>query len=252
MKLEKIKYKFFDKTIRNIYILLPKKIDGKLNTLYMFDGEATIIGSEFSKASWEVEKAIKKAKVKNLAVVAIDNAGKDRMSEYLPFDYTHHGKEIIAKGPELADFLKNDLIPFLENKYPLSAKKEDRYLAGSSMGGIITAAYSSKLKDTFTKFGVFSLASWIFSDNLFYDYLDENEISSDSIYYIYVGDKEGYSESGDFETKKVTNSYLSEYKRFIKYLVDNEVKEIKADIGKDCTHSEKSWAKYLYKFIEMF
>lgn len=253
MKLEKIKYNFPDNTERNVYVLLPEIMpeSGKLRVLYMFDGQSVVIGSEYTNENWGIEEAIENSAIDDLAVVAIEHAGIKRMTEYLPFNFEHHGKEMKAGGPQFADFLTNDLIVFLENKYPFIQSKEARYLAGSSMGAIIIAAFSASLKDYFSKFGIFSLASWIFRDKSFYQYLEQHGINESSSYYVYVGDKEGYSESRDHETQKVTISYLKEYDNFLKYLKEKNIKDVKSTIGQGYNHSEKAWKMHLPEFIEM-
>lgn len=253
MKREIFKYAYPDGTRRNVYVLLPNKLETntRLRTLYMFDGEATIIESEYSKENWGVVEAIEAKGITDLAVVAMDHAGDERMQEYLPFDLEYEGKSYTARGKEFSEWLKYDLIPYLESKYHFDNNRQSRYLAGSSMGGIITASFSSILKDTFSKFGVFSLASFIFPENSFYDFLDKYVINNDSSYYLYVGDKEGYYDFNDTEDEKITKSYIDEFNRFNKYLKTKNIMDVKTRIGKNCNHSEKSWKTYLPEFVEM-
>lgn len=253
MKLETLEYKFYDNTTRNVYILLPDNIesDTKIKTLYMFDAQSTIKESKFTNSSWQVDKAIDDKDINNLCIVSIDNADDRRINEYLPFDFNHHGKNLESSGIELGEWLVNTLIPDLEKKYPLTPNKNSRFLAGSSMGGIITAAYSAKFKDYFSKYGVFSLASWMFNDNSFYDFLDKEKIYNSSSYFVYVGDKEGYSTDNDYETKKVTKAYLKEYYKFVDYLKDQNVSDIKTCIGEGYNHSEIAWKEFFPLFLDM-
>lgn len=169
----------------------------------------------------------------------------------MPFDLNHHGKLLESRGLQFCNWLIDDLIPFLESKYPFNSKKESRFLAGSGMGAIMTITISSLYKDIFSKYGIFSLSSWIFKDNRLYDLLDENGIASNSQYFIYVGDREGYSEIANYETPKVTKSYLEEFNKITSYLEKSKLNNIFSIVGEGYNHSEKSWRVFLPKFIDI-
>lgn len=255
MKLEILKYKFYDNTLRNVYILSPDNLEKnkKYDTLYMFDGEATFIKSEYTNSNWGVIEALETNNVDDLFVIAFDNANERRLNEYISYDIIHHGKTIESSYNDFSKFIINELIPYLESKYPLNPDKSSRSLAGSSAGAWVSMAFATDFKDVFSTYGIFSLASWVslMSNSFdFIEYLDQNGLDKNSKYFIYVGDKEGYSSEYDVETKKVTDSYLNESKKLIKYFEDNNFKSFKFIIGEDETHSELSWKKYMKDFIE--
>ncbi|UPQ76204.1 alpha/beta hydrolase [Chryseobacterium nepalense] len=56
--------------------------------------------------------------------------------------------------------LLNDLIPFVEKKFPVKKDRENRALAGLSMGGIYTLHTGVQNSDMFSSLGVFS-SGWI-------------------------------------------------------------------------------------------
>lgn len=255
MKLEILEYKFYDNTVRNIYILKPDKIykNKKYKTLYMFDGKEVFIKSEYTNANWDVSKALEKHNVDDLFVIGFDNAKENRLNEYIPYTINHHNKAIKSKFDEFAAFIINDIIPDLEEKYPLNSNKESRFIAGSSAGAWSTLAFAAKYKDKFSAYGIFSLASWIAKMSkakVFIEYIDECGLDKDSKYFVYVGDKEGYNKEFDIETKKVTDAYLNESKRLVKYFNKNKIRNFEYIIGENETHSEISWSKYITSFIE--
>lgn len=250
MILDLIEYDYYDDTKRPLYILRPEeyKKDKKYKVIYFFDGMSTFEKSEYTNKSWNVEEAFETADMKDWIAVGIESAGKYRLNEYLPYSIEHHGKVLESREDTFDKFVIDEILPFIENNYPVSNRAEDRALVGSSMGGFITAAYAGKHADKFSSYGIFSLASWITHDNKFIEWLDNYNLNKDSKYYIYVGDKEGYNKEFDIETTKVSKAYLDEAEKFIKYLDSKEI-EYKYVVGKNQHHSEESWAKYLPDFL---
>lgn len=252
MILDKHEYDFYDGTNRPIYVLRPESFDSNKDykTLYMFDGSSTFIGSEYTGESWGVIETFEELGIDDWIVVGIEHAGNNRIQEYLPYDFEHHGKVTQSRAKEFDKFIFEDVIPFIEEKYPVKSDSSARALAGSSMGGFITAAYAAKHKDKFSMYGVFSLASWMTHDKSFFRFLDQHGIDPTSKYFIYVGDKEGYHTESGFETEKVTRMYLHESKEYVDYLENHEVKQIKYLIGEGKNHSEVAWKEYFPQFIK--
>lgn len=253
MKLEILKYDYYDKTKRNLYILTPEKFDtGKLyKTLYMFDGESTFLKSEYTNENWGVKETFENLDIKDWIVVGLDNAGKYRMNEYLPYSISHHGKTFQSLHKDFDNFFLENVIPFIEQKYPVYKNSEYRALAGSSLGGFLTVAFAGKYNNIFSKFGIFSLASWITHDDKFInEFLEENPLHQNNKFFVYVGDREGYDNKLDIETKKVTDSYLNESYNLINYFNEKNINCYKFIVGKNETHSEISWKKYFPEFVK--
>ena len=149
---------------RNIDIWLP---DGyttskKYAVLYMQDGQMLFdANTTWNKSAWEIDdvasKLNKANKVKDFIVVGIWNGGSNRHSEYFPQKpYQTLNKiqkdSISAKllrmgrtketfspiSDEYLKFLVHELIPMIDEKYAVHKDRRNTFIAGSSMGGLIS------------------------------------------------------------------------------------------------------------------
>lgn len=141
---------------RNVDIWLPDGYtsDNKYAVLYMHDGQALYDASRMWNAKeWNVDatvdKLIREGKIKDVIVVGIFNNDKKRHIEYFPqkaIDYIaepEHKKVIdLMPGGPLADnylkFIIKELKPFIDKTYSTKANRENTFIAGSSMGGLIS------------------------------------------------------------------------------------------------------------------
>ena len=77
----------------------------------------------------------------------------------MPFGYAYQWDAGASSEKQQADFLSdltNDLIPFVESHYRVSAAREHRAMAGLSRGGSQTLAIGLRHLDLFSRLGVFS------------------------------------------------------------------------------------------------
>ena len=151
-------------TERNVEVWLtenynPKK---KYAVLYMHDGQMLFDASTtWNKQSWQADevadKLMKEGKVKDFIIVGVWNAGKYRHANYFPqksFEsLSAEQKSFITKQLQAAGrendifspnsdnylkFLVKELKPFIDGKYPVYKDKDHTFIAGSSMGGLIS------------------------------------------------------------------------------------------------------------------
>ncbi len=148
---------------RRIWIYLPTSYQqGKKNypVLYMHDGQNVFEDSTSFSGEWGVDEALDTLgpQVGETIVVAIDNGGQKRMNEYSPFDMERFGK---AEGDQYVDFLVNTLRPYINRQYRTKKCRKHTWVAGSSMGGLISLYAMLKYPKKFGGAGVFSPAFWI-------------------------------------------------------------------------------------------
>ena len=193
-----------------------------------------------------LEKLIKKDQAHPMIVVGIDHAGARRLQEYGPFKMEYDDQIIRGQGKKFSEFFVKELIPKLETLYPIEAASEKRFLAGSSMGGVMTVYTSLRYPIVFTKSGVFSLSSWI-SKQAFTDFVNKNISTGDAQYYIQVGTREGLDAATGKENKALSKTYLEDTMDFAEQLVQGGYKRnhIKLRVGKEDWHRETCWRNYM-------
>lgn len=157
-------------TKRTIDIWLPPTYDEMtpFDVLYMHDGQMLFDSSlTWNKQAWEVDEALCALEY-NVIVVGIWNAGSERHSDYFPqqpFEEMRvQDREIISaqlndagrsKGqftPNSDNYLKfivNELKPYIDNSFRVKTSREHTYIAGSSMGGLISLYALCEYPDVF-------------------------------------------------------------------------------------------------------
>jgi predicted alpha/beta superfamily hydrolase len=148
---------------RRIWIYLPESYASsrkKYPVLYMHDGQNVFEDTTSFSGEWGVDEALDtlSSKVRECIVVAIDNGGDKRLNEYLPYDIERFGK---GEGDQYVDFLVKTLRPYINKNYRTKKCGKHNYVAGSSMGGLISFYALMKYPKKWGGAGVFSPAFWI-------------------------------------------------------------------------------------------
>jgi len=144
-------------TPRNVDIWLPENFNPnkKYAVLYMHDGQMLFDGSiNWNNSEWKVDESYtelsKKIKLKNCIVVGLWNTGATRHSEYFPQKaFESLSKELQnqtlekyflgkVQSDNYLKFIVEEVKPFIDKNYPTLKNRENTYIAGSSMGGLIS------------------------------------------------------------------------------------------------------------------
>lgn len=157
-RIERLEY-FASKHVdaRNVEVWLPPGYDGKRPhaVLYMHDGQMLFDASTtWNQKAWLVDQVaaplLAAGKLRDFIVVGPWNNGKLRFAEYFPqawlpsLDATWQKTlaERALFGPPRADaylrFLVEELKPTIDARYTTRPGREDCFLMGSSMGGLIS------------------------------------------------------------------------------------------------------------------
>ncbi len=149
---------------RHIDVWLPPDYDlsKKYPVLYMHDGQMLYDSSTtWNKTSWNVDDVadllLKEDKVKPFIIVGIWNGDKSRHPDYFPqkpFELlTIEQKNFVTQQlqtsgrttgifkPQSDNYLKfivTELKPYIDKFYPTRKGRKDTFIAGSSMGGLIS------------------------------------------------------------------------------------------------------------------
>ena len=189
---------------RNIEVWLPDGYDDikSLPVLYMFDGQNIYHGKRgFVKNKynhgWQVDETLdslySSGDIPRMIVVGIFNTGAKRASEYMPSkpaveiakridqaeQWIQDGYEQYGiSSDQFLKFLVKELKPFIDNTYKTIKGRNSTYLAGSSMGGLISAYAICEYPNVFGGAACFS-THWSALDGVFIEYLKDNLPNSD-------------------------------------------------------------------------
>jgi predicted alpha/beta superfamily hydrolase len=233
---------FFMSTLhrtRKIWLYLPKDYAGsnkKYPVLYMHDGQNLFDNATSFSGEWGVDEALDS--MKNAVIIAgIDNGGPKRMVEYNPDDNEKFGK---GEGKEYLAFIVKELKPYIDKSYRTLPDKQHTYIAGSSMGGLISFYAGIYYPETFGAMGVFSPSFWInppIKEEV--KQLVSKKKNHTQQYFFYMGGKEGGPMLPDMQ------AMVEEMKQ----LADPAMK---VEINGDGKHNEADWRKVFplfYKWI---
>lgn len=178
---------------RRIWIYLPANYadgtDRKYPVLYIHDGQNVFDAATSFSGEWGVDEFLDSTSSPACIVVAIDNDGNKRMNEYNPYDHSRFGK---GEGNQYVDFLVKTLKPFIDKNYNTLKGKKHTFIAGSSMGGLISLYAVLKYPKVFGGAGIFSPAFWVTGDKIYRDIKVKGKEVNSRIYF-YGGKLEGES-----------------------------------------------------------
>jgi predicted alpha/beta superfamily hydrolase len=221
---------------RRIWIYLPPGYNNSKKhypVLYMHDGQNLFDDATSYSGEWGVDQyldSIFTLRKKEVIIVGLDNGLSKRMNEYNPYSFQQFGK---GEGDKYVDFLVNTLKPFIDKHYQTLADKKNTYIAGSSMGGLISLYAVLKYPKIFGGAGIFSPAFWTASgiDSA----VNSKAKNINSKLFFYAGGKEN-------------DSMIPDMKRIEKEIKTNSSSPVKEIIDDDAKHNEAAWRKHFPEF----
>ena len=142
--LHEIRSRVFGNT-RLLRVWLPPDYDGwgevRYPVLFLNDGQNLFDpATAFAGVHWQVgetaTRLIAERKIRPLIIVGIDNT-KSRGREYIPYN-AGDPKVKNPRGKCYPEFLQREVMPLIEERYPVLKGAEHTGLGGSSLGGLIT------------------------------------------------------------------------------------------------------------------
>jgi len=213
---------------RRIWIYLPADYTTsrrKYPVIYMHDGQNLFDELTSGYGEWGVDELLDKMPVKDQCIiVGVDHGGEYRITEYDPYD-SKYGK---GRGNDYVDFLAKTLKPYIDKNYRTQKDARHTTVAGSSMGGLISAHAIFKYPDVFGNAGVFSPSFWIAPD--IFNYAQQSKLTNSNRLYFVCGDSEDDAMPADMQ----------------KMAADLQAKGISKNnspttIIKGAKHNEKQW-----------
>ena len=119
----------------------PGNAGRRYPVLYLNDGQNLFeSATAFAGIEWQVdetaEQLIREGEVPPMIFVGMDNTGKERIREYMPYR-SMHPRVLRVRGRYYPDFLFKEVMPFVESNYRVATGPENTGLGGSSLGGLI-------------------------------------------------------------------------------------------------------------------
>lgn len=246
---------------RRVRVLLPVNYEENTTktypVVYMHDGQNVIHSREsYSGYSWKVIPHLKfNPNLPELIIVAIDNDGENRLDEYTPWPFPHlestASRHLGGLGKKYGKWVVEEVKPFIDAHYRTKQAADQTFLAGSSLGGLITAYMGAAYPDVFGVLGVFSLASWV-QEEAFLHYIQHQKINPTTKVYIQVGTKEGNETDESFMAGNMDQKYIDSslwyYQTLLKTGAAQE--QLWLRILAYETHYEKYWADHFGEFLE--
>ncbi len=239
---------------RTIVVWLPPGYEegdpeARYPVLYMHDGQnifdaySSSIGVE-----WNVDESltrmIESDQVRPLIVVGIYNTG-ERVFEYTDVPDRDRG----GGGASLyADFVVNDLKPFIDSQYRTLPDRANTGVMGSSLGANVSIYLAWSRPDVFSRVGAMSTAyGWAGGHIVLY--LEEEELPSGTKLWLDLGTAEG---SGDRDGDGVPD-LLAMHRQARDALMDKGM-ELQRDLryieDVGAVHNERAWASRFPRALE--
>jgi predicted alpha/beta superfamily hydrolase len=135
--------------------------DQRCGVLYLQDGQNLFDPSaSFAGVAWGADKTanalILRRKIPPLIIVGVDNTGHERLNEYTPAPYRGRG----GKADGYAQFLIEEVKPFIDENYRTLSGREFTGLGGSSLGGLFALWLGVARPDVFSRLAVMSPSLW--------------------------------------------------------------------------------------------
>lgn len=246
-----------DNTLRKVRVALPndyRESDEVYKVLYMFDGQNLFDEEDsFAGEVWNVHSAmdslVEENKIEPMVIVGIDNGGDARLDEYGPWPFKDDLYSSRGEGGLFAEYFVQTLLPLIEEKYRVARERSGRFLAGSSMGALITAYIVTRHKEAFSSAGIFSLASWVSEVPFLKMIMDEGSYEN-TRFFIQVGTEETRLEDGKPDYT-ASQQYIDNSIRFVRtvLLKGAKISNLSINIGAGKTHNEGAWAGYMPEFL---
>ena len=207
--------------------------------LYLHDGQNVFdAATSFAGVEWGVdetaERLVQENLIEPLIIVAVANLGEQRIHEYTPtrgvIDAKARRKKR-SKGlvKKYAQFLIDELKPFIDRKYPTKPDAAFTGLGGSSLGGLATLAIGIADPQVFSRLMVMSPSIW-WDDFAIYRLVDS--IQQKPLLKIWLDT--GTAEPGWEQARELLNRLLEKGWKFQKDILYME--------SEGADHSEGAWA----------
>lgn len=182
---------------RTVYVYLPPQAEedpeARFPVLYMFDGHNVFFDEDATYGkSWGMGAFLDGARVP-LIVAAVDcnhRPPHGRLSEYSPFTFkTDDFGRVVGRGKKFMDWLVDTLKPVIDARYPTLPEREATWIAGSSMGGLMSLYAVTAYNHVFSRAAALSPSVWL-TDNRMAPLIRKSVFAPGTVVYMDYGQRE--------------------------------------------------------------
>ena len=232
------------KETRRAYVYLPQATESDLErrfpVLYMFDGHNVFFDEDATYGkSWGMGEYLD-AHETPLIVAAVEcnhDPDNGRISEYAPYSFNARGfGKIEGRGGLTMDWLIRSFKPEIDRRYPTLPDRAHTFIAGSSMGGLMSLYALSGFNAVFSRAAALSPAL-DFGPKKLEALLRAADFGADTVLYMDMGEEE-----------LGRRSTARNFRRFAGLLLERGVR-LTARIVPGGRHCEASWEKQIPFFL---
>jgi len=248
--LHELRSRVFGNT-RLVRVWLPPDYDGwgatSYPVLYLNDGQNLFDpATAFAGVHWQVgetaTRLIDRNRIPPLIIVGIDNTGKNRVREYIPYK-SRDPKVLDPQGKRYPEFLQREVMPLIEERYSVLRGPENTGLGGSSLGGLITLYTQLAAPGTFGRLLIESPSLFVANRKI----LTEARSFRAWPARMYVG--MGTREVGTAENDAKIVADVRELAAILREAGLDE-KRLRVRIDEGAAHTESAWARRFPEALE--
>lgn len=176
LTIKKVKIPELAKGYRRLFIYVPDEAkeqpERRYPVLYMFDGHNVFLDSTATYGkSWGMLSYLEKHHIPLIVVAPeCNHEGNRRLEEYSPYDESEwqYGP-IHGQGRVTMRWMSQKLKPAIDREYPTMPERENTFIAGSSMGGLMALYAVSVFNQTFSRAAALSPSIYVGDESLLGD-----------------------------------------------------------------------------------
>ena len=230
---------------RNVYVYLPDAVkenpDVRFPVLYMFDGHNVFFNEDATYGKcWGMKEYMEETEIPMMIVAVECNHGKNyaRLKEYAPFTFVDERfGRITGKGKTYMDWLVNTLKPMIDETYPTIPDREATFIAGSSMGGLMSLYAAVEYNDVFSRAACLSPSVW-FANKRLVQMIRTADMAPGTVIYMDYGSREMANHEG----------MRQKYTNIVKALMETNV-HLTSRIVPNGDHCEACWEEQIPYFM---
>ena len=233
---------------RRAYICLPEDwetdVERRYPVLYMFDGHNVFFDEDATYGkSWGMADFMEQtgAPVIIAAVECNHGPNGERLSEYSPFTVREPGLGgyVVGKGRTTMEWLVNTFKPMVDAEFPTLPDREHTFIAGSSMGGLMSLYAVTEYNHVFSRAACLSPSVWFATERLD-RLLRTAPLEEDTVVYMDYGSRE----------MKSHPNMKKQFARVTARLLERNVYLVSRIVPRG-DHCEACWEKQIPFFMEV-